>query len=142
MTSTLQQRVDKDSIINVTFIPFQNRKGVRDILDVTDAVFVSFQDLPVLTTGSPNKYFDGLAAGKFVITNFGGWIKGEIDHHRFGFVIDRSRNDFVEKITQVLDSKHKLELASVAARSLAEEKYSRRKLSKQFAGLFLSHRHN
>jgi glycosyltransferase involved in cell wall biosynthesis len=56
---------------NLSFIPFQNRDGVKDVLDVSDAVMVSYKPASILETGSPNKYFDGLAAGKMIIINFG-----------------------------------------------------------------------
>ncbi|MDH4058299.1 MAG: glycosyltransferase family 4 protein, partial [Cyclobacteriaceae bacterium] len=79
----------KDRLLtNVTLIPFQNRDGVKEILNVTDAVFVCYKPLKVLETGSPNKFFDGLAAGKLMILNFGGWMEEETINHNCGVRVD------------------------------------------------------
>src|SRR5690606_11744015 len=73
--NALLQEAERLKPSNVSFIPVQDRAGVKDVLNVTDAAFISYQPLPVLETGSPNKYFDALAAGKMIVVNFKGWIK-------------------------------------------------------------------
>src|SRR5690606_8830334 len=73
---------------NIRFIPFQSREGVKRILDVTDAVFICYRPAAILETGSPNKYFDGLAAGKLVVVNFSGWIRDEIEDEQCGIFAD------------------------------------------------------
>jgi glycosyltransferase involved in cell wall biosynthesis len=121
----------------LTFVNFQDREGVREVLNVTDAVFISYKTAPILETGSPNKYFDGLAAGKLVIVNFGGWIKSEIEQRQCGFYVDQQRPDsFVENIQPYLKNREFLKQAQKSARTLAEERYSRERLSKQFAKIF------
>ena len=67
--------VQQYQLKNFSIIPPQNRNGVKEVMNVTDAAFICYKPLPVLETGSPNKYFDGLAAGKLILVNFGGWIK-------------------------------------------------------------------
>ena len=56
---------------NFSILPFQNREGVKEVMNVTDATFICYKPVPILETGSPNKYFDGLAAGKLILINFG-----------------------------------------------------------------------
>ena len=75
-------------LTNITFLAHTNRDGVKEIMNVTDAVFVCYRNSPVLSTGSPNKFFDGLAAGKPIIINFGGWIKSEIEKSACGVYVD------------------------------------------------------
>ncbi len=70
---------------SIRFLNHGNRDAVRDLLRATDAVYISFKDVPVLTSGSPNKFFDGLAAGKMIIINFDGWIRKLIEKHSCGF---------------------------------------------------------
>lgn len=121
---------------NLTFLPFRNRDGVKDIMNITDAVFISYQGVKILETGSPNKYFDGLASGKLVIINFGGWIKDEVEKEKCGICIDQQHpGNFVEKIKPFLDDRELLKQYQQAARLLAERKYSREMLSKQFCGI-------
>ena len=123
---------------NLTFVGFQNREGVRDLLSVSDAAFVCYKNVPVLETGSPNKYFDGLAAGKLIVINFGGWIKKEIEENRCGIYVDpRDPSDFAAKIRTFLEDKGLLKQYQEAARRLGETRYSRDMLSAKFADLFI-----
>lgn len=122
---------------NLTFIDFQTRTGVQEVMNVTDATFICYKNLPVLETGSPNKYFDGLAAGKLIITNFDGWIKREIEEGNCGIFSDPNHpTDFVKKITPFLPDAKALKNYQFAARELAERKYSRKILSEEFYKLF------
>ncbi len=132
----------KDSVArlklsNFSFIPFADRSGVRDLLNIADAIFVSYKPYAILETGSPNKYFDGLAAGKLILINFGGWIKQEIDSERCGAYINRQQpGDFVRVIRPFLNDRALLERYQHAARNLALSKYSRKMLSRNFVALF------
>jgi glycosyltransferase involved in cell wall biosynthesis len=114
---------------NITFTGFVDRDGVRDVMNISDAVFVCYKDKPVLETGSPNKFFDGLAAGKLIIINFGGWIKNEIEQNRCGVVVSKSDpTDFIRKIRTFLSDPDLLKEYQVNARKLAETKYDRKLL--------------
>jgi glycosyltransferase involved in cell wall biosynthesis len=91
----------------------------------------------VLETGSPNKYFDGLAAGKLIIINFGGWIREEVEAQACGLYVDpQNPGMFCEKIKPFLDNHELQKQYSEASRALAEQKYSRKELSRRFAELF------
>ena len=119
---------------NFSILSFQNREGVREILNVSDAVFVCYKPYPILETGCPNKYFDGLAAGKLIVINFGGWIKEEIERERCGVYIDaRNPLSFVENIKPFLSDRNLLENFQLQSRKLAEQKYSRKILGESFS---------
>lgn len=124
-------------LTNLTFLDFRNRDGVKKLLNITDAMFVCYKQVPVLETGSPNKFFDGLAAGKLIVINFGGWIKAEVEAARCGFHYNPQQpTEFVKKLSAYVYEGGLLERAQSAARKLAEEKYSRKQLSEVFAALF------
>src|SRR5690606_37032856 len=111
------------SLANVTFIPFRNRDGVKEIMNVTDAAFICYQPFPILETGSPNKYFDGLSAGKLMIVNFSGWIRTEIQKEACGLYADpRQPHDFVQKIRPFVGDPELLKRHQRGARELAERK--------------------
>jgi glycosyltransferase involved in cell wall biosynthesis len=121
---------------NFSILPFQDRQGVREIMTCTDVTFISYKPLPVLETGSPNKYFDGLAAGKMIAINFGGWIREEIENKNCGIYVDpRYPTDFVKKIEPFVFDAEKLKQCQQASRLLAETKYSRQLLSAEFAAI-------
>jgi glycosyltransferase involved in cell wall biosynthesis len=139
LLNALQRIVKQYQLKNFSFVPFQNREGVKEIMNVTDAAFICYKPVPVLETGSPNKYFDGLAAGKLIIVNFGGWIKEEIEKRDCGIYINPNRpTDFIKKIFPYLNDTGHLSQSQQASRLLAEESYSRKILSERFARIFKS----
>jgi len=124
---------------NITFMGFVNRDGVRDVLNITDAVFVCYKDRPILETGSPNKFFDGLAAGKLIVINFGGWIKKEIEENRCGVALTKSDpGSFVNKIRTFITDPDLLKEYQGNARKLAEQKYDRKLLVNKWVSSLLS----
>jgi len=111
---------------NVTFYPHSSKKCVRNLLDRSDAVYVSFKDVEVLGTGSPNKFFDSLAAGKLTIVNFNGWIKNLIAKNKCGFYHDPHRpEDFTRKLKVFLASQELLGKYQKNGRKLAELYYNK-----------------
>jgi glycosyltransferase involved in cell wall biosynthesis len=127
---TVKTRLNID---NLSFVEFQSREGVRKLLDETDAVFVSYRPFQILETGSPNKYFDGLAAGKLIIVNFGGWIRQEIEHNACGIYVNRQRpEEIVNSITPFLNDPSRLRTCQTNARALAVHTYSRQILGQKY----------
>ena len=93
-----------ENLSNIYFLPMSPKSYVREVLQSSNAIYVSYKQIPVLETGSPNKFFDGLAAGKLIITNFGGWITELIQKHRCGFTYNPLKPDeFEEKIRPYLE---------------------------------------
>jgi glycosyltransferase involved in cell wall biosynthesis len=136
-----KQNVKRLQLNNFTFQPFQTRDGVRELMNVSDAVFVSYKPYRILETGSPNKYFDGLAAGKLIIINFEGWIKEEIEQASCGIALDRQHpQEFATRIIPFLEHKEQLQQYQNASRKLAVSKYARQKLSAEFAALIRENR--
>lgn len=135
----LKASAERLGLKNISFTGFVNRAQVKEVMNITDAVFVSFKNVPILQTGSPNKYFDGLASGKMIIVNFGGWIKNEIEKVGCGIYLNPQQpSEFVNKIEPfVLDRSRSREFQR-AARALAESNYNRKKLSSQFVNIFTS----
>jgi glycosyltransferase involved in cell wall biosynthesis len=133
----LKRNADHLGLHNLSFVDFANRDGVKEVMNVTDACFICYKNLPILETGSPNKFFDALAAGKMIIINFKGWIKQEVEESSCGIYVDpQNPHDFVDKIKPFLSAQTKLSSYQRASRNLAERKYSRDHLGKKFAALF------
>lgn len=116
---------------NVTFIDHGGKEEVRSQLEKHDAVYLSFQNLPMLHTGCPNKFFDALAAGKIVISNLSGWTADLIQEKEIGFSYSGlGPEEFVTKIQPFL-SLDRLSECQNHAHALSSD-YSRTKLSAQF----------
>lgn len=137
MREGLQANITRLNLSNVSLLDFTNRDGVKEIMNVTDSVFICYKNVPILETGSPNKFFDGLAAGKLIVINFGGWIKREVEAERCGVYTDpRHPTDFVREIGVFISDSALLKKYQSASRKLAEKKYSRTMLSDQFRRIF------
>ena len=111
---------------NISFHEHSSKQSVKDLLEKSDAVYVSFKNVDVLGTGSPNKFFDSLAAGKLTIVNFNGWIKNLISKNKCGFYHDpNAPEDFVKKIKVFLNSPDILSKYQRNGRKLAELYYDK-----------------
>ena len=102
-----------------------SKDRIRLFHAASDAVLVSFGGQPVLETTSPNKLFDGLAAGRLVVVNVHGWLRQLVEESGCGLYVNPEQP--VEAINQLKpywEKPEKLALAQAAARRLAEERFS------------------
>ncbi len=114
-------------LTNLEFIGHQNKGGVKDILNISDATYVCFADLPVLATNSPNKLFDSLASGKLTIVNTPGWTKDLVEKYNCGFYANPNRpEEFLELIKPFLKNRSLLDTYKNNARQIAEQHYSKK----------------
>jgi len=114
-------------IINtrVQFIPYGNKESVKQLLNVSDVVYISFDSKPILETNSPNKFFDALAAGKIIIINTQGWLKELVEKEDVGFYADPTNPyAFIEKVELYINDKTRLLASQSKARRVAENFYS------------------
>jgi glycosyltransferase involved in cell wall biosynthesis len=133
----LQQLASTYSLSNLRFLPHADKFTLRDILNVTDAVYISFAQVLVLETGSPNKFFDALALGKICLVNFSGWIRELVEDRQCGEYIDPEKPElFYAKIKPFLANSDLRINYGQNARRLAEEAFSRTELSEKFVSLF------
>lgn len=103
----------------VRFIDPVDKEAIRLFHAASDAVYVSFGPQPVLQTTSPNKFFDGLAAGKLILVNVQGWMKDLVEEHDCGFYADPAEPLRVRETLMALNA----ELAGRNGRELAEREF-------------------
>jgi glycosyltransferase involved in cell wall biosynthesis len=121
---------------NIEFLDFSNYNDMHSALKKCDAVYVSFQNIPALANGSPNKFFDGLACGKIIIVNFGGWISKLIDKHQIGFSYDPLvPAQFCDKLKSLLDRPEKQLVIKSNALELARNQFDKDVLTKDIIKL-------
>lgn len=132
----LKIKVREQNLKNLYFVSFGNKDEVKKVLTTSHAIYVSYKKLPVLETGSPNKFFDGLASGKLIILNFGGWLADLIHRYNCGFNYDPEIPQvFVEKIKPFLADEMQLKGAQRNALQLAREKFDLQDWENEFAVL-------
>jgi glycosyltransferase involved in cell wall biosynthesis len=114
---------------NVEFIPHQDKVSVLNLLDDADAILVSYAPYSKLGTGSPNKFFDGLAAGKPIILNAPGWMQQLIIDQNCGFYYPPQHPDrFFEQIRPLVSDTELRRNAALNARKLAERAFDKNHL--------------
>lgn len=124
-------------LTNLRFLEPDNKTTLRDLLNVTDVVYVSFLPLPVLQTNSPNKLADALAAGRPVLMNLPGWHADLLLAQGAGWYAPPGSPESAWKILDsLLVNPDSLALAGNRARQLAEREFDRRALSLRFVTLF------
>lgn len=133
----LKTAIQEHHLVNVTYLGQCSKFEIRDILNVSDVSLVSFLKNKVLETNSPNKFFDGIAAGKLIAVNTHGWIKEMVEEKQCGFYFDSDTpSEFVVHIQKYIDDKALLLAAQTNARKLAENYFSRAEITKNFVKLF------
>ena len=85
---SLENYVKENGIINTYFLGLIPKTSVRSWLQNAYAAFVTFKNIPVLQTSSPNKMFDAFAAGVPIIQSTQGWIKELVKNENCGISVD------------------------------------------------------
>jgi len=125
----LKNTIERLSLRNIEIIPPKNRFEIRDLMTELDACLTSFLCNPIFETNSPNKFFDGLAAGKLSIVNTKGWLKQLVEEHQCGIYVDPGKpENFPELIKPFLENRVLLGKYQKNALELGETKFSREKL--------------
>ena len=125
----LKQMMSNLNLNNVEILPYQNRFEIKKSLEKVDACFTSFFKTPILETNSPNKFFDGLAAGKLSIVNTKGWLKELVEQNSCGFYSDPSTPEkFPELIKQFIQNESLLRSYQENALRLAKDTFSKEAL--------------
>lgn len=130
--NNLIKKAESLQLKNLSFHSFQNRVGIQELMNVADAVFVCYRHAAILETGSPNKFFDGLAAGKLILINFGGWIKKEIEEAQCGFYVDPEKPESIIPLLKSIIASGQLPEYQKRSRLLAEKKFSRQQLTREW----------
>lgn len=129
----LQQMVAENNLKNVYFLGAFPMKQTSEIVNLCDASIVSFKDLPILYTNSPNKLFDSLSAGKPIIVNSAGWTRELVENADCGFYVNPNNpTDLVEKLYAIKNDPTLCRNMGANSRKLAVEKFDKKILCQKF----------
>lgn len=129
----LVKMVEEAGLENVKFLGKYPMQEVSEIVNFCDVSMISFLDLPILYTNSPNKLFDSLSAGKPIIVNSAGWTKDIAEEYSCGFYVNpKDPQDLVNRILFLQASPETVSEMGFRSRKLAEEVYDKTLLCKQF----------
>lgn len=138
--NSLKEMCSKYELSNVIFLPRTPMKETSEIVNICDVSIVSFKDLPILYTNSPNKLFDSLSAGKPIIVNSAGWTKDMVNDNRCGkYVNPNNPSELMSEIKQLQENPELVEDMGRNSRLLAERKFDKSILCNQFAEIINSY---
>lgn len=129
----LKQMCTNYELTNVRFYGKVAMRKLSEMVNLCDVSIVSFKDLPILYTNSPNKFFDSLSAEKPIIVNSAGWTKDIVEEHNCGYYVNPNNpEDLVQKIKYLQRHPEVVKLMGQNARKLAETKYDKTLLCRKF----------
>ncbi|MBP1165377.1 glycosyltransferase involved in cell wall biosynthesis [Chryseobacterium sp. PvR013] len=129
----LIEEVEKNNLKNVKFLGKFPMTDVSEIVNFSDVSVISFLDLPILYTNSPNKLFDSLSAGKPIIVNSAGWTKDIAEEYHCGYYVNPNHpEELVQKVLYLKDNPDVVDKMGQNARKLAETVYDKSILCKKF----------
>jgi glycosyltransferase involved in cell wall biosynthesis len=130
----LERRVRDEDLDNLLVLPPVPREEVPAIVGTSDATLTVFAPHPVLELNSPNKFFDSLAAGKPVVVNVDGWLRGLVEENDAGLYVPAGDGEALAGALVSL-SHHPGRLAEIGAnaRALAIREFSRDLLADRLA---------
>lgn len=132
----LQERCKKENIKNALFLGNFPMEELSEIVNLCDVSLITFQNIPILATNSPNKLFDSLSAGKAIIVNSPGWTKDLVEENKCGFFVDpENPQDLADKILHLKMNPQTCLAMGENARTLAETTYDKSILCEKFADL-------
>lgn len=102
------------------------KKDVPAWLSAATVATSLFVPIPEMEANSANKFFDGLAAGKPVAINYGGWMADLLRESGAGLILDpKDHERAARQLHDLLHDEAKLKSAGEGAGRLARERFDR-----------------
>ena len=129
----LEQLAKSKKNNNIYFLGLLPKTEIVKWFSIATASFVTFKDLQVLHTSSPNKMFDSFAAGVPIIQSTKGWIKELVEIENCGInVAPDQPQQFADAMRILKNNKDLRDKMSNNAKNLALTKFSRDLLAEKY----------
>ncbi len=118
---------------NVRYLGNFTVEETAKIVNLCQVSLVTFNNIPILSTNSPNKLFDSLSAGIPIIVNSPGWTKALVEDNNCGLYAEAGNPEAMADKILFLKSNRDIRVEMGRnARILAETKYDKSILYKKF----------
>jgi len=130
----LMERARTEGLDNVIFHDPVNKQRLAGLMARADLGLQTLANVPAFYYGtSPNKFFDYIAAGLPVLNNYPGWLADMINETGCGIAVSPDDSKaFAAALVDLADHRDRLPVMAQAARALAEQRFSRDELGRQF----------
>ena len=123
---------------NFYMVPKMSKNKLPQILSISTVLTSFVINEKILWNNSANKFFDGLAAGKPLMINYGGWQADLLNEYDAGIIV--SPDDPIigaKKLNNLLQDKQRLHNMGQAGLELAKTVFNRNELYKSFENVLL-----
>lgn len=133
MARWLEEIKKQPDIYNIQYLGPLSMNVLSEVVNLCSVSLVTFKNIPILYTNSPNKLFDSLSAGKPVIVNSPGWTKKLVEEKECGAYVDPENSDELVKLLEDWSlAPDVIRRLGENARKLAETEYDKSILTKKF----------
>jgi glycosyltransferase involved in cell wall biosynthesis len=133
----LEERVRALALRNLTILPPVPKRELAGVVGACDATLTVLAPFDLFDTAAPNKFFDGLAAGKPVVSNIRGWLKELVETENVGIAVPPGSGVEIAAALAVLSQEPEMVgRMGRNARALAEGRFSRDTTAEQLAATF------
>lgn len=107
---------------------------MRELCAAADINVVTFMHSPIFFENSPNKFFDGIAAGLPAVFNRSTWLEPWLKEYDCGVICEGQEpgKKMAEAIRKLVDNPERRQTMGRNARRLAEEVFDRDKLAAEY----------
>lgn len=129
----LEKAVKEYGLENVFFTGLLPKTDIIKWFFLSRASLVTFKDLPVLSTNSPNKMFDSFAAGVPIIQTTKGWIKDMVTNEYCGLNAEpHDPKSLADSMEWMLNNPEERDRMAENSLHLAKTTFSRDHLAKKY----------
>ncbi len=130
----LVERAHKEGLDNCLFFDPVSKTELNKIVASADIGLMVLANIPAFYYGtSPNKFFDYISAGLPILNNYPGWLADMIRENDCGVVVAPNNPEaFADGLIKLKNAPELRKRYAQNARALAESKFDRNKLGRQF----------
>ena len=130
----LQERSEELGLTNLRFYDPIPKLQIARLMASADAGLQILANVPAFYYGtSPNKFFDYCAAGIPIVCNYPGWVADLLAEHQAGIAVPpENPTGLAEAIERICDDREFNQQCRQGSRELAQTKFDRDQLAKQF----------
>jgi glycosyltransferase involved in cell wall biosynthesis len=134
LKAKLMMRAERESLTNVLFHSPVSKGDLAGLLHEADIGLQILANVPAFYYGtSPNKFFDYIAAGLPVLTNYPGWLADLITREQCGFAVrPEDPAAFADALEYAASHRAELKEMGRRARKLAMSEFDREDLGRKF----------
>ena len=135
----LLNKAEQTGIDNFIILPLISKTDLVAFIQHAMVSLVPLKSLPILSTSSPNKFFESLAAGVPVIQNTDGWMKDFLATHETGFTIEsEDYYSLANVLIQIADNEIDISKMQAVAKQIAKKEFSKDTLAEKMLQVFIN----